>query len=107
MDFDALLKQQQEWLDKAAAAHKGENRAAPELVQELRSRQIADKRESVLRLTRQREDTLRRIDAIIAEELAALEHLENELSGRDAPAAGRPRPQDSRRSAKKTKQRHK
>lgn len=79
MDFDELLKQQQAWLDRAGEALKrsGPTVAAAELALQRKSR-IEGVNAAVERLTRQRDEMVRRLDAAIAEERSALKRLEEE-----------------------------
>jgi hypothetical protein len=105
MDFDELLKQQKVWIDKAGQAMKQRGRAgATELPLELRRGRIDGMRATVDSLTRQRDATLRRFDAAIADERNALKRLEAELTADEkASGAAKSLRSTSRRAAKAPK----
>ena len=90
MDFDDLLKQQQAWLDRAGEALKrpGTPVATAELALQRKAR-IEGMNAAVERLTRQRDETVRRFDAAIAEERNALKRLQEE-SAKDEKKTTRP-----------------
>lgn len=98
MDLDALLKSQQEWLDRATSALGKSGPGDPDASSPdaLRAASIQTARARLARLETQREETMRRLDAAIGEERAVIQRIENlGQTGRDVPkpqgkpAAGR------------------
>jgi hypothetical protein len=98
MDIDAIIKSQQDWIERAIAA------TAPAEAPELDAsapdamRESATKvaRERLSRLESQREATLRRLDAAIQEEKAALAHIETLGRGDAGPSKDPARPRPAR-----------
>jgi hypothetical protein len=99
MDLDALLKSQQDWLDRAIGAlgdpRSGDpDASSPEAV---RTAGLQTARARLARLETQREQTLRRLDLAIEEEKAAITRIEK--LGRETPDTPRPQGKATRRRA--------